>query len=62
MEDTIWTTKPYHNQFKQTSKIPKAWKDEKKERFQQWEKGYKPSQFINQTKSFQGNNFNNNNF
>jgi hypothetical protein len=50
-----------YDQYKQRSEIPKAWKDKKQDRMNQWKKGFQPTPFQNMEKNFQRKYFHSNN-
>jgi hypothetical protein len=49
-----------YDQYKQWVEFPKAWKDKKQERMNQWKKGYQPAPHRNTTKSFPRKDFHSN--
>jgi hypothetical protein len=49
-----------YDQYKQWVEFPKTWKDKKQDGMHQWKKGYQPSPYQNETKSFPRKDFHSN--
>jgi len=46
-----------YEKYKQRFENPKAWKDRKQDKLNQWKKGFKPDSYCNMSKGYQRNDY-----